>query len=101
MIRILPEDEVHRRVLFVDNLKYLMRIKKISAVKVANRMGAGIYPSTIYSYVKGDTFPSDDRIAKLAEALECTVDDLFDDSYLPWVFGPDGIIDKEKYKDLL
>lgn len=101
MIRILPEEEVKRRVLFADNLKYLIRVKGLSAGKVANRMGKGVYASTIYSYVHGDTFPDDERIAKLAEALECTVDDLFDDSYLPWVFGPDGIKDKEKYKELL
>ena len=101
MIRILPEEEVKRRVLFVDNLKYIMRSKRISAVKVASRMGKGIYPATIYSYMHGDVFPDDERIAKLAEALECTVNDLFDDSYLPWVFGPEGIKDKEKYKELL
>ena len=101
MIRILPEDEVHRRILFADNLKYLMRIKKISASKIADRMGKGVYPATIYSYVHGDTFPSDERISSLAMALGCTVDDLFDDSYIPWIFGPDGIKDKEKYKDLL
>lgn len=101
MIRILPEEEVKRRVLFVDNLKYIMRSRKISATKVAARMGKGIYPSTICSYMHGDVFPDDKRIAKLADALECTVDDLFDDSYLPWVFGPEGIKDKEKYKELL
>lgn len=101
MIKILPEEEANRRLLFADNLKYLIRVKKLSAGKVADRMGKGVYPSTIYSYVRGETFPSDERIAELAVALDCTVDDLFDDSYLPWVFGPDGIKDKEKYKNLL
>lgn len=95
------EEEARRRELFVDNLKYLMRTKKISANKIANRIGNGVYPYNIYGYVHGDTFPTDDRIVELAAALECTVDDLFDDSYLPWVFGPEGIRDKEKYKDLL
>ena len=101
MIQFLPEEEANRRLLFTDNLKYIMRTKKISAVKAADRMGKGVYPTTIYKYMRGEVFPNDEVISALAAALECTVNDLFDDSYLPWVFGPEGIIDKEKYKDLL
>jgi transcriptional regulator with XRE-family HTH domain len=99
MIKFLPEDEANRRLLFVDNLKYIIRTKKLNANKLALRMG--VNPSTICDYTKGRIFPNDERIYQLAAALECSVDDLFDDSYLPWVFGPEGITDKEKYKDLL
>ena len=99
MIKTLSDAEANRRLLFVDNLKYILRTKKLGVNKVALRMG--VSATTVHDYIKGKVFPDDERIAKLAEALECTVDDLFDDSYLPWVFGPEGITDKEKYKELL
>lgn len=99
MIEFLQDDEANRRLLFVDNLKYIMRTKKISTNRLAQKLK--VYPYVISDYVRGKVFPNDERIAQLAEALECTVDDLFDDSYIPWIFGPDGIKDKEKYKELL
>lgn len=99
MIRIVSEEEAHRRLLFADNLRYIMRTKKLSTAKVASRMG--ISPSTVSTYATGKQFPDEAHIYALARALRCSVDDLFDDSYVPWIFGADGIKDKEKYKDLL
>ena len=96
---ICSEEEANRRLLFVDNLKYIMRTKKIPASRLALKLG--VYPYVINDYTRGKVLPDDERIAQIAEALGCTVDDLFDDSYVPWIFGPDGIRDKEKYKDLL
>lgn len=99
MIKFLSEEEAQRRLLFADNLKYIMRTKKISIDSVSKKLG--VSTAAISKYTKGRTFPDDTRIKELAEALDCTVDDLFDDSYIPWVFGPEGITDKEKYKELL
>lgn len=83
----LPEEEVKRRILFADNLRYMIRSKGISQIKVANYIG--VSSPTMTAYMRGRFMPSDERISKIAEVLECTVDDLFDDTYAPWNFGVD------------
>lgn len=80
----LPEDEVKRRILFADNLRYIIRSKGISQTRVANHIG--VSSPTITAYMRGRFMPTDDRIVKIAEALDCSVDDLFDDTYDPWNF---------------
>lgn len=83
----LPEEEVKRRILFADNLRYIIRSKGISQTKIARYIGTSV--STIGRYMKGQSMPSDDCINKIADAIGCTVDELFDDTYAPWNFGAD------------
>lgn len=87
MIEFLKEEEANRRLLFVDNLRHIMRTKGISANKVAKRMD--VSPYTINNYTRGKIMPNDEQLKELAQALECTVDDLFDESYIPWQMGGD------------
>lgn len=48
---------------------------------------AGVSVNQLGSYMMGRSFPDDETIRKLAIALECTIDDLFDETYDPWNFG--------------
>ena len=86
-MKIFTNDEARRRVLFADNLRYIIRSNKISINKLAKKVG--VSSSMIQHYKSGKTFPREDTIEKLAEGLGCTVDDLFDDTYAPWKFGLD------------
>ena len=78
-------DEANRRVLFCNNLRFMIRNGPVGRSEVAIK--TGINPSTISSYMLGRTFPSEDRIKQIADALGCSVDELFDDTYAPWKFG--------------
>lgn len=85
MITIFKPEEAQRRLIFTNNLRYLLNNGPISAVGLAKKLG--VSPKTIYGYSRGPAFPTEERIAQIAEALGVTVDDLFDDTYAPWKFG--------------
>jgi transcriptional regulator with XRE-family HTH domain len=84
-IKILTTEEANRRVLFCNNLRFILTNGTYKKKDVARKMG--ITTSTLNKYTLGRVFPSEDRIQKLADVLEITVDDLFDDTYAPWKFG--------------
>ena len=84
MIFLKPE-EANRRLLFCNNLRDMLRNGPITPAELSKRTGIGI--TMIYGYMRGRTFPSDDKIQQLADGLGCTVDDLFDDSCPPWIHG--------------
>ena len=86
MIVYLKPEEANRRLLFCNNLRDIVRNGPIGAVELAKRTGLSV--TTVYNYMKGRTFPSDEHIKILADGLEVTVEDLFDDTYTPWAFGP-------------
>jgi transcriptional regulator with XRE-family HTH domain len=83
-MKFLTTEEANRRLLFCNNLRDVIRKGPISAAEVAKRIG--VATSTVKSYMRGNVFPNEERIQQLADALECTVDDLFDDSDKPWEF---------------
>lgn len=84
-IVILKQEEADRRLLFCNNLRDLIRNGPIGVTELSKLTGFSI--PTIYNYYYGTTFPPEDRIQKIAEALSVTVDDLFDDTYAPWKFA--------------
>lgn len=85
MVKFLKSEEADRRLLFCNNLRDIVRHGAVGAVELATKIG--VSPSTIYSYMRGTTYPNDSRIQELADGLGITVDDLFDDTYAPWKFG--------------
>lgn len=85
MIRIVSEEEARRITLFSDNLRYLIRVNRTSVTALAKKLG--LKQPTLNEYVRGRTMPNDEVIKQIAEALECSVDDLFDETYAPWKFG--------------
>lgn len=82
---IVSEEEARKHLLFRDNLKFMLIAKKVSKLELAKRIG--LSQSMITQYTLGRTFPSNERIKQIAAALDCTVEDLFDDSDAPWRFG--------------
>lgn len=85
MIKILPEWEIDRHLLFIDNFKQLMLKKGISGNKLARL--TGMKQTQISAFRTGKVFPTYEQAEKLAKALECTVQDFFDDTYKPWTVG--------------
>jgi transcriptional regulator with XRE-family HTH domain len=84
-VKILKNEEAARAALFADNLRYIFRSRNLSKTKVANKLG--LSTATIHSYLSGRTYPNEEQICQLADVLECSVDELFDDTYAPWKFG--------------
>ena len=84
-IKIVSNEQAEREEIFFDNFRHIVRIKGISYNTLAKKLDVNV--STVISYRMGRTFPNEERIEQLAEALECTVDDLFDETYKPWEFG--------------
>ena len=84
-VMILSEEEANRRLVFCNNLRDIVRNGPIGAVELAKRTNFSV--GTIYSYMRGNVLPSDDKIEQLADALGVTRDDLFDETNAPWKFG--------------
>lgn len=87
MAKILKGEDVDRAILFSGNLRFMLRNGPVGRTELARRIG--VTPSTIGQYTLGRTFPSEERIKQIADALGCSVDVLFDDAYAPWKFGSD------------
>ena len=83
MIRIRDdEDQLEREIIFRENLTYMLRSKRISYTKLAKALD--VSRAAISAYRLGRMFPSKDKIEKIAEVLDCEVDDLFDVDLIPW-----------------
>lgn len=85
MIIFLKPEEADRRLLFCNNLRDVIRNGPVGVTELSKRIG--VSTSIIYSYMRGKTFPSDERIVELANGLGVTVESLFDDTYAPWKFS--------------
>ena len=85
MVKIPDQEEIKRAALFSNNLRWMLRNGPIKNSELARKIG--VSPATIGLYARGRAFPNDERIRQIADALECTVNDLFDDTYIPWNFG--------------
>lgn len=85
MIVILPEEEANRRLLFSYNLKYMMQDKGFTRTSLAGVLGKS--RTVIDSYLQCSEYPDDNMIYMIAGALGCKVDDLLDNSHIPWNMG--------------
>ena len=85
MITIMKPEEARRRLIFSNNLRYLIHNGPVGAIELAKKIG--VSTSTVYGYSRGPAFPTEERIQQIADGLGVTVDDLFDDTYAPWKFG--------------
>ena len=85
MIKIPDQENVKRAALFSNNLRWMLRNGPIGNSELARKIG--VSPAAIGSYARGRVFPNEERIQQIAEALNCSVDELFDDTYIPWNFG--------------
>lgn len=86
----LTGDDAIRIATIRNNLKYIMYNKKTNFSKIGRKLG--IDPSNLRRRVC-DGAPSDELLQKIADILECTMDDLLDEDGNPWNFGksPDEI----------
>lgn len=80
----LTGDDAVRIATIRNNLKYIMLNKKTSFGKLGRKMG--VEGNTLRYRICTAT-PSDELIQKIADALECTMDDLLDEDGNPWNFG--------------
>lgn len=80
----LTGDEAIRIATIRNNLKYIMLNKKTSFNKLGRKLG--VEGNTLQRRVCKST-PSDELIKQIADALECTMDDLLDEDGNPWNFG--------------
>lgn len=80
----LTGDDAIRIATIRNNLKYIMLNKKSSFGKLGRKLGI---ESRTLRYRVNEATPSEELIQKIAEALECTMDDLLDEDGNPWNFG--------------
>jgi repressor LexA len=72
---------------FSENLKLIMRTKKITANTIAERMG--VTRGTVTHWSNAERFPKDDlTIKRLADVLGVKVGDLFDENKMGQTFRP-------------
>ena len=74
MAKIFTGEEAKLLVNISYNLRYTMMDKNTSASAVARK--AGVNPNTVRSYIRGDALASRDMLEKLADALDCDINDL-------------------------
>ena len=79
------DEYVTKATLFASNLRFILNNGPINRSDLAKKIGMS--PKTISSYALGRIFPDEERVRQIADALGCTVDDLYDDTYAPWNFG--------------
>lgn len=84
-LRIAKEEDANRAVLFSGNLRFMLDNGPINRAELARRID--VSANTVGMYALGRIFPSEERIEQIANALGCTVEELFDDTYAPWKFG--------------
>lgn len=72
-------------VTFQNNLKYIMRNKKVSGPALGRKLG--ITPYETKKSIFGSNKPDGELIKKIAATLDCTIDDLLDEDGNPWNFG--------------
>lgn len=64
------------RDLFGKRIRKLRKEKKLSQEKFAEKVGVSAY--TVYRWEHAQVAPEFDRLADIAQALDCPVKDLFD-----------------------
>lgn len=74
MSRVVSEEEAILMSNLSYNIRYAIRDKNTNAAAIAKK--AGITKSIIYSYTRGRPRIDQDVIERIADALECSVDDL-------------------------
>ena len=79
--RIFEPEEAKRRVTFSNNLRYIINNGPLGQAALAKKIG--VSQSMISAYARGKTYPNEERIREIADALGCTVDNLFDEMYEP------------------
>ena len=85
MPKIYSNEEARKRILFANNLRFMLNNGTIGRNALAKKMGMS--SNAIGKYALGHVYPDEERIQQIADALGCTVDDLYDDTYAPWKFG--------------
>lgn len=69
---------------FRNNLKYIMQEKNIRLGMIARKLNMS---TNALRYQIHETRTSDELAQKIADALDCTMDDLLDEDGNPWNFG--------------
>ena len=81
----LTGDDVIWITTFRNNLKYIIRTKRIRKKDIYNKLRMTAYE--FKSIVYGSSKPSDEFVNKLMDILDCTIDELLDEDGDPWNFG--------------
>lgn len=70
---------------FQNNLRFISRNKKISLAMLGRKLDMPTHEVNKCLY--GSTKPSDELVKKVADILDCTIDDLLDEDGNPENFG--------------
>lgn len=70
---------------FRNNLKYIKYSKKIRTCDLCRKLG--MKQHEFENYLNKKIRPGDEMSKKIAEALECAMDELLDEDGNPWNFG--------------
>lgn len=62
------------------NIKKIRELRKITQVELAQKLD--VQQSAIAAWETGKSMPRADRFIKIAEVLDCTIDELLDNSNL-------------------
>jgi transcriptional regulator with XRE-family HTH domain len=81
----LTEDDIVWTMTFVNNLRFIMRNKRIGIDSLAKKIG--VKPYEIQKYMRGSARPSNEFVTKAADALGCSVYDLIDENGNPRNFS--------------
>ena len=73
-------DEDRRRLAFSRNLQKMIPFTGLSKGELAERLG--ITNAMLSRYLKGTNVPSVDKAYQIARFVGCTVDELFDETYM-------------------
>ena len=74
MAKVFTGEEAKLIVNLSYNIRYTISDNNTSVAAVARK--AGLDPSIIRNCIRGQVIPSQDNLKRIAEALDCTVDDL-------------------------
>lgn len=83
--RIVKEEDLDWILMFRNNLKAILKAKRISLKEVSKKLGMTDYK--LSEYINGTSRLDDELVQKIAEAAGCTVDELLDETYCPWNYG--------------
>ncbi len=62
----------------MKNLKTLRKAKGLTQEEMAALLG--VNQTAVASWERGDTYPTADKLPKIAKMLDCKIDDLYDET---------------------
>lgn len=71
--------------MFRNNLKWILKEKQMTITEMSEKIGMTYHQ--FKKYIDGSTKANDELVDKIAKALDCSSDELLDETYCPWNYG--------------